>query len=147
VFGSLVNPKLTFGTAKTAAVITNAIHSVSSSDVPTGIENLSTEFKHTFDAVQRLKALATQPGQFEGKESLCEEALGVVADTHKTLTELRERIEKLQPPEKSKGKWRTLHIRTRYQWSERSVQTLLLRLQERRQALSSVFDSFARYTI
>ncbi|ETI28767.1 hypothetical protein G647_01218 [Cladophialophora carrionii CBS 160.54] len=133
-----------FALAKTAAVITNAIQAVSSSDVSTGIENLSTAFKHTFDAVQRLKILAEEPGQFEGKEGLCEEALGVVADTHKTLTELRKRIEKLQPPEKSKGTWRSLQIRTRYQWSERSVQTLLLRLQERRQALSSVSDTFAR---
>src|SRR4051812_31494450 len=136
----LIHP-LTSGTAKTAAAVTAAIHSIASSDIPAGVENLSTEFRHTYDAVHRLKVLAAEPHRFEGRENLCLEARGVIADTHRTLTDLRERIDKLTPPEKSKGKFRTLQMRTRFQWSERSINVLLLRLQARREALSSIFDS------
>jgi predicted transcriptional regulator len=131
-------------TAKTAGIVTTAIQSLASSDVPANVENLSVEFRHTYDAVQRLKALAEEPHRFQGRETLCQEAREVVADTQKTLTELRQRIDKLQPPEKSKGKFRALQMRTRYQWSERSIHILLLRLQARRSALSSLLESFAR---
>ena len=72
------------------------------------------------------------------------QARSTISDTRRTLDELHESIRAFLPLHGNPGKHTTLQFRYKYLLHEKSIQTMLLRLHARRDALSLIANMWSR---
>lgn len=131
----------------TARSITGAFAVIKTiNDTPKEIDNLHNEHNSLSAAVESLSNLV---GQSHDEQNLnptfADQVRTVIRDTQKTLDELHTVISTLKPTGLGTGKRAALQIRCKYFWKERTIQSVLVRIQARRDALTLLLNMWSRF--
>ncbi|KAH7131980.1 hypothetical protein B0J11DRAFT_211888 [Dendryphion nanum] len=107
-------------------------------DCPKEIDHLHKEHDSLIAALQSLDGLIISSQAQNPNPVFVDQVKIVVGDTAKTLTELQATVTALQPSRM--GKRGAVQIRCKYFWKERTIQSILVRIQARRDALTLLLN-------
>jgi hypothetical protein len=133
-------------TARSIATVFALIKNVK--DSPKEIENLHKEHNSLNAAVESLGELV-QSSKYEDNPNptFANQVRTVIGDTQKTLNELETVISTLKPTGVGTGRRAALQIRCKYFLKERTIQSILARIQARRDALMLLLNMWSRFVL
>jgi hypothetical protein len=131
-------------TARSIATAFALIKSIK--DSPKEIENLHKEHNSLNAAVESLGELVQSSKDEDNlNPTFANQVRTVIGDTQKTLNELETAILTLKPTGVGTGRRAALQIRCKYFWKERTIQSILARIQARRDALMLLLNMWSRF--